>query len=321
MSAGVVIFITLNRLMEEIPEHCVDGRSLLQVIGVPGGNFGEFVMTMTALSKIYPGLLRRLQNEDAVFEIQEKYIRLTGAYYKHTDSEALAALEDRLDLDGWFDGWRSRISTSTEGWRGSSSLIEILIKEPPKDLQEALLWYLILPEYVGCGHIRCLIQNSEEYGIDPEFLRNAIRTFFRILWSGSDVGSEISYEVLQGHHNEGFVMSITNREADQEKITRDSLVALLPPRLFGDNLDSAFVWNPETVAAQRRLIEEVLPEAIGFSGVDVERLGVEVDETSQKWLGLTLQKLNRGSEPLPVYNVHITNLGDKVVDVQVDLST
>lgn len=261
-----ITLVKMSELLEGISESCVDGRCKHGVVGTPGGNAGEFLMTLTA----YEQVANKEIDSDQVEEILQKYLDVAGKFYFHSDEGNLAKL-------GLTDG-----ENITQ------------IEEPAR--QEELLQKLVDVNNIGCGHLNKMLSaglsedQKEDYKVRPELIQEFIKAYFRLLWKGN---KNLEFEVLPGgHHNhtEGAVVNVeVIREVDD--LTK---IPMIKP---AEDRSSFFVAHPQAVNFMR---EQTANNSASFlpNEVDIEKLKIKMQELGNKHLEQTLNRLAVG---LPKY--------------------
>jgi rhodanese-related sulfurtransferase len=260
---------------------CIDGRDERGVVGAPGGDGGEFLLTLAAIERATG---RRLDEETATRGLLSR-LDTFGDFYMHTDLHAFDALTGALQAD-------SRVQSAVAGCTCPEEWIEFL-RNPPPELRETLLEHLLDPAHIGCGHIRLMLQKSDEYGIRRELVLSFLCAFYRLWWGGSP---ELGLTVLPGDHEEGAVVNVRLAE----EVWDLSRVPLISPACGGQQM---FVNHPDVSSfLRRRTVQSFVREA-GPLTVEPSREGTlqrAVDELAARQLGATVGYLAQG---LPVFEV------------------
>lgn len=256
---GNLRWVKMAELLQDSPESCVDGRGHEGIVGMPGGNAGEFVLALAALEQACG---RRLPLEK-MDEMLDKYIKKIGKFYFHTDDHTLhdAGL------------------TAAQAEKGPAQSFE----------WGELLKKFSDPKGIGCGHLRLMIQNPEQYGVRSELVQSIIKSIYRSLWTSQD----IEFVVLEGGHNEGAVVNV---EIDDEEIMNDTEIPAISPTVKGVQM---FVNHPQAAEFMRKKISESIV-AITGADCDQEKFGKVIRELGNRQLSATVGHLAKG---LPVYTV------------------
>ncbi len=178
---------------------CIDGRHDEPIVGAPGGDAGELVLLLSAFED-YAG---RAFSQPVVLAILEAYMDAEGQFYLHTDRSALERLDSTL-RDGASQAW--------EDARARGTAIEDWVANPPFGSRPLLLQYLIDPDFVGCGHLKTLLQYPEEAGVRRGLVESVIQAFLQMLWRGD---SRAEYVVLEGGHAEESIVIVEDFGSDE----------------------------------------------------------------------------------------------------------
>ncbi|MCF6276541.1 MAG: hypothetical protein L3J07_01685 [Candidatus Magasanikbacteria bacterium] len=265
-------FVKMNSLLTDQFESCVDGRGEIGIVGTPGGNAGEFVLALTTAEKVSGNTIDIVQMR----EIMEKYCQIFGKFYMHTDTHAIENLMKSMSLDM------------------SLSDIISMIQNPVSNLRENLLNALMQADNVGCGHIKLMMKNPEEYGVRKELVQAVVRSFYELLWSGNDY---LEFVVLEGEHQEGAVVNILTVDTE---INSESMIPVVVPEVDGEQM---FVNHPQAANFMRTYEAQNISELVGFE-VSVDDYKVEVEKLGTRQLLTTVGHLAKG---LPIFNVVFTD--------------
>ena len=205
---------------------CVDGRDERGVIGTPGGDAGEFLLSMAALEHVQGASL----DEETVASELLAHLDSFGDMYMHTDVHAVEKLFEDLRQDAQLGDALRGVQTTDE--------MSAFLRNPGDENLEALLEHLVDPAYVGCGHIRLMLQHSEEYGIRRELVVSFLRAAWRLWWQGAP---ELMITTLPGGHAETAVLNVRI----EEELWDLSLIPLLSPARAGSQ---SFVNHPDVIA-------------------------------------------------------------------------
>ena len=260
---------------------CIDGRDERGVIGSPGGDCGEFLLSLAAIERA----TGRLLDDGAVAEGLLSYLDSFGSFIMHTDVQAFEALTIELAADPVVRAHSAHVS-GLEEWIA-------FLRSAPGELHERLLEQLLKPEHIGCGHIRLMLQHSDEYRIRPKIVVSFLRAFFRLWWEGAP---EVSLTVLPGDHLECAVVNVRLTEEPWEL----SRIPLISPACAGRQL---FVNHPDVSSFLRRQTVRLWARAGGPMGLDESersRLQKAIDELAGHQLGVTTGYLARG---LPIFEI------------------
>jgi hypothetical protein len=145
----------------------------------------------------------RAFSQPEVQAILEAYMDAEGQFYLHTDRSALEHLDSTL-RDGTSRAWNDA--------RARGTAIEDWLANPPSGSRPLLLRYLIDPDFVGCGHLKTLLQYPEEAGVRRGLVESVIQAFMQMLWRGD---SRTEYVVLEGGHAEEAIVVVEDFGGDE----------------------------------------------------------------------------------------------------------
>jgi len=260
---------------------CIDGRDGRGVVGTPGGDGGEFLLFLAAVEQVTDQQL----DDEAVTKGLLARLDTFGHFGMHTDVHAFEALAKALLADQRVHVAVSDL-ISPEEWAA-------FLRNPAPELREALLEHLVDPANIGCGHIRLMLQHSDEYGIRKNLVVSFLRAFYRLWWEGA---SELELTTLPGDHGEGAVVNICLGD----EVWPLSNVALISPECGREQM---FVNHPDISAYLRQSTVQHFSSDTGPLSVERERrdkLQTTVDELAAQQLGVTAGYLAKG---LPTFEV------------------
>ncbi|MHC4954638.1 MAG: rhodanese-like domain-containing protein [Planctomycetota bacterium] len=238
-----VRWIQLASMLAHGRVSCIDGRDERGVIGSPGGDGGEFLLCLAAIERV----TGRTLDDATVARGLLAHIDTFGDFYMHTDVHAFEALTDAMRAD-------PRLEPDVQDLTRPDDWYEFLRTAAPP-LRDPLLEHLLEPAHVGCGHIRLMLQHSEDYGTRRELVVAFLRAFFRLWWDGAP---ELTLTALPGDHDEGAVVNVRLAE-DVWGLSR---VPLVSPACGGQQM---FVNHPDVSSlplSVEQSQEAILQEAI-----------------------------------------------------------
>jgi rhodanese-related sulfurtransferase len=256
---------------------CVDGRDERGLIGTPGGDAGEFLLSVAAVE----AAAGHEFDEDEVFAALLARVDTFGDFLMHTDGGAFDALTAALRDD-------ARIGEAAGGTVTES--FEFL-RRPPPAIREAVLEHVAKPAHVGCGHLRMMLEHADDYGIRRELVEAFLRSFHRLWWAGAP---ELDLTILAGGHAEAAVVNV-RLDDDLWGLSR---VPLVSPTCAGIQM---FVNHPDVANYLRRGVVELYCRGLGPVEVHSgEALRSGIDELAARQLARTVGALARG---LPVFDL------------------
>jgi hypothetical protein len=249
----------------------VEGRTSAHVMGVPGGDIGDFFLSLQAAER----LNKQLFDQDKVLELLRSYVirssKLSCMYA--TDEASVGRIAGALGL-GSIDR-----------------------KAPPQSMFSGLLALVVQPTYTGSRFLRLLLERcAERYGVrgplhlQPQdelrcgLLRDTITAFFLARWnSEDDHNSEYAAERMR------LVVWDTPEAAERAWLNiqtppecTDLALAPLIPTMRPERNVAAFVHHPQFAQLQRTEMARLL--AFELPRVDRLSLQQEAQRLAQAWL-------------------------------------
>lgn len=276
-----VKWVRMAGLLLQGRHHCVDGRDDSGVVGTPGGDAGEFLTLLAGLEVE----LGRALTHDEVGGFFHHTLDAFGAFYMHTDLTAAEQLIATMRLDPELGPAIEHIHDPV-AWRK-------FFTSPPAALRAKVLEHLLVAKHQGCGHLKLMWNNPEEYGVRTELVRSFVQHFFESRWSGAE---ECEYVVLAGEHDEKGVLVV---KIDQE-IFPFTLIPLVSPMCHNSQM---FVSHPQVASYYRGQLAEFLcrlPDVIQIPTSAAVRIKERSDKLAEAQTGSTLSRLAKG---LPIFEV------------------
>ena len=291
-TAGNVRVIKLASLLSQGFASCVDGRDERNVVGTPGGNAGELLLSLAAFERV----MGREISDDELESLITDYFATFGGFYIHTDATAFDAFTAALAGD-------ERV-TSVIGAHDDHMAWVAALRHPPEEIRPILAEHLgTNPAFIGCGHIRLMLQNSEEYGVRKGLVPSMLKVVYRLWW---DDLPEIHLTTLPGGHQEGAVVNVVI-EGD---LWDYSFIPVISPVCSGSQM---FVNHPRFARRLRENAAEFLARRV--KSVDQlalrDKLAAEMMALGDQQLMATVGHLANG---LPIYKA--TLMQDKTWTVE-----
>jgi len=275
-----VRWVKLAAILLHGRQACVDGRDDTSVVGTPGGDAGEFMLGIAAVERV----LGRPLTRAVVTKLLRRRLDTFGQFYMHTDIGAGNRFIASLRADSRLT---QAIGTTYEAleWRK-------WLGDPPVEARPVLLEHFCDPAHMGCGHLRLMLQNPEQYEVRSALVLDFLKAFFSTRWAGAP---EMENVVLPGGHQEGAVVNV---RVDTE-LHAYSWVPLLSPAYAGTQM---FVNHPQVSAFLRRELAAFLAEQQDLWDEPLDGAGLlEVLEgIAGRQMGATLGHLAKG---LPIYDL------------------
>lgn len=271
---------------------CVDGREDRAIIGTPGGDSGELLLAAAAVERSTGSLL----DLSHIPALTRAFADTFGGLYMHTDNHALNRLTRSLNSDVRFQGAVAGLAT-VDDW-------ETFLREPPHHLREPLLEHLVVPDHVGCGHIKLALTRPADYGIRAEIIVAFLRAFYLAWWDGA---TDHSWVVLGGDHAEGAVVNVTL----EDELTPFTEIPMVAPSIGGVQM---FVNHPQVVSYLRTQTAQFLTQRVPHllpPTANYDRLAELIPSLGAEQGLATLKALAAG---LPVFDVHFDRAGTFTVN-------
>ena len=208
------------------PFCCIDSRTVKnKILGTPGGDVGEFLIG----AKIYFDMLKinstytiiSLMLEDFI----KKYASPNRKFTYHTSEFRLNRLFDNL---------------YKAGVKPRPSIVPL---ERPDDY---LTWYelFIDPQHQGCGHIRGMLENPSNYGInDISIVQNVLIAYLILFWK-SNLKDSIEFNIKVGLLHGKAISIIENESVNCKKHN-----PVIYPQSLGS---STFIYHEQAVKVFRK---------------------------------------------------------------------
>jgi hypothetical protein len=253
-----MIQVSVEDTIRNVPCTCVDGRTPGVRYSVAGGSFGLIAETLGELES------KGVQiNEALVNQVFLAFAEKIGPVYLHTDQAALDRIFCRMGLDK-----------------------ETRLKELTPEQQETFIELASKPDYIGCGHVKLLLEDHQGYQIRPCVVETSLRVFFQQYFAGH---AGFMLDVLLGRHEEETVVLAES----ENKVGGFTLVLATGP----GQQQSFYCHRPMKKELMTKLIE-----LLHDFDLDAE---VEIDELFQRSNQKAERTLSLLAPELPVENVSL----------------
>lgn len=269
---------------------CVDGRDDSGVMGTPGGDAGEFLLSLAALERV----TGRALDDTTLHTLLLRRLDAFGRFYLHTDLHASNLLIAAMRADRRFDAPLANVFQPLE-WRR-------FMASPPTAVRAAMLEHMVQPQHIGCGHLRLAMQHPERYGIRPRLIEAFFRSFLSLRWQGHE-DNEIA--VLPGGHAEGAVVNVVV----EHEVDAFSKIPLVSPMAEGSQM---FINHPQVSRFLRGQVARFLSrqgDRVTLGAGGEAELNAVLEELGAVQLAHTLSSL-AGS--LPIYEVRFDDTSARV---------
>lgn len=177
---------------------CIDGRHTNCVVGAPGGNIGEFILILSAAEHLTNIEFTSNQLE----QLLVNYASTFGQFYMHTDTHAVREVLQTISNDSELAHWANDYQGDADSFFTDISTLD-------KAKADLLIPYLLMPQHIGCGHIKLLATHPDQYQVRPQLVTQIIKSFFRLMWLGN---KRMHWEMLDGDHHEKQVVVIDHEQ-------------------------------------------------------------------------------------------------------------
>jgi hypothetical protein len=132
------------------------------------------------------------------------------------------------------------------------------LNNPRASARERLMEALLEPDNIGDMHLRLMLKNHNMYNIDPELIKDFLKSFYVTLWTGKpEHKKKLRLVNLVGSHDEkGFVEIRSNAVCTQE-----DLAPLISPMQKGTSL---FINHIDAVQVRRAQLSYFLATVINM---------------------------------------------------------
>ena len=185
---------------------CIDGRHTQCVVGAPGGNIGEFILMLSAAERLTNIEFTRDQLE----QLLVNYASTFGQFYMHTDTHAVQEMLQTISNDSVLTHWANDYKDDVDSFFAAIPTLD-------KTKADLLMPYLLMPQHIGCGHIKLLATHPDQYQVSPQLVSQVIKSFFRLMWLGN---KRMHWEMLDGEHHEKQVVVIDT----EQELQNDSVI-------------------------------------------------------------------------------------------------
>ncbi|MDH5546259.1 MAG: hypothetical protein OEZ43_11760 [Gammaproteobacteria bacterium] len=263
---------------------CIDGRHSHCVVGAPGGNIGEMILMLSATEKLGKFNFSSHQLE----QLLANYASSFGRFYMHTDTHAVKRLLSRIEKDPELQDWARSFNGNTRKFFDALILID-------KEMSDKLLPFLLMPEHIGCGHLKLLIQQPQKYQVRKSLVLQTLTSFFQLMWLGN---RRMHWEMLEGDHEEKQVIVI-----DSELELEDN--SAIPFACNHDN-EQRFVAHSAARRFFHRRDAGFINKFVSYMGetaINADLLIGEIARLAELQMGNTLNAL---AKDLPVVRVVVS---------------
>ena len=261
--------------MTEINFSCIDGRYPNGIVATVGGDAAEFILMLVVAYKkgvylddyVIQGLFRKYINQ----------MEPLRKFYMHTDDHSYSHLLKSLNLTSTFD-----------------------IHNTPDELMSLMLQSVVMPDNIGCGHLKQIMLKPDEYLTPNWITKGFLRAFFQYMWLEDREriveNRKLLYVILTGSHAEQGILEIDNDGCP-------GMAASVPS---ASNNGMFFILHSAATSFLRTSMSSFLMDQFpanfhDFSN-DLVAFKGKMDEYGSTQLSLTASKLAAG---LSIYRVKV----------------
>lgn len=251
---------------------CVDGRRKDNHLSTLGADAGEFILAMHIYSTYFSAKTKLTYK--LINKMFMRYVKAMDApfFTMCTDDSAIRHLSQQLSIEG------------------------LDITKPRKTTQERVLEALLEPDNIGDMHLRLMVKNHNMYNVDPQLIKNFMKSFYKNLWSGK-LKNKLNLVMLVGPHDEkGFIEVRSNAIC-----TQDDVAPLLAP-LHGEM--SMFINHIDAVQVRRAQLAYFFASNINLHSdpISTEKLFNMINREGLSHLEVTGTYIGK---ELPFYTIHL----------------
>lgn len=275
---------------------CIDGRDTHAGFKAPAGDSGIFCEGLTRyyLSSKTPVL----KSYKEVFAVTANFIRQLPkvspdrGFYMHTAEKQMSNFLALMNI--------------------SANPLDYDIWTLPSDLQAEALEALVKPDYIGCGHMRNLISNPEQFGVNKTIIEWFIQSFFQFMWLQEPGGILIvpklteEYVKLAGVANEGatIIVTIDRSKLGQNSSCKNKSVLIKPLVTRNGQTTSVYVNHDfDTQSSFRNMVGGYFAPMTNATNMSTEDFVTDMKDLATTQLQGDVNSLAFG---LPIYNVTLT---------------
>jgi hypothetical protein len=208
---------------------CIDGRATEPLFATPGGDSGEFIAALSVYDReLFRQEGRHLTEQD-VRQLLDDWlpsVSPTRRWFLHTDEDTMDRLKEVLG--------DPEFNIEAPVWSDTVT-------------QDRLLELLVMPEFVGCSHLRLLLLQSTQYQVPVNITRGYLKAYYEFMWNqqhGPIFNHIIDFTELEGEHHEQAIVTLHRQIPSGNSSCRDLAPEVVPQ----DNVDSIFIFHEDTVS-------------------------------------------------------------------------
>jgi len=209
----------------------------------------------------------------------------------------------------------------------SNDSIEVsTIYNPPDSLKSALLNQIILPENLGCGHLKLTVSKPDLYQTQKTLSQNTLQAVFQYMWESNKLFDEsdpntvyrrIEYDILEGNHTEHAVVQVFSTVSHGDCSVSSNRLPMIYPRVdigisnTNRGIGSIFTQCPPAILSRRlELANFFLQQPFKYKNTpNVTEFTSIQQSLGDLQLSNTLAAL---ASTLPIFNITFKNSRDSI---------
>jgi hypothetical protein len=168
---------------------------------------------------------------------------------------------------------------------------------PDVAIQPALLDALTAPENQGCSHLKYMMMNPAEYGVNPNVAKLLMRAYFETLWKDSVRAKHLEFTIFQGQQTGESAVLV---EVQGSCKGQSPLAVPRESSYFGSSL---FVAHTTGLGEFRR---NVLAEWFANAVPAIEDMDAFAAKLNQRALAQLTATVKHINPNMPVYKLTVT---------------
>lgn len=204
---------------------CVDGRYANGNAYAEGGDIGELLLAMTVYEQMTTKSLT-----------QEETSKMFADFVAHTSKSKIHMCTTQAAIDQLTEAVAAPV---------------LDVFNPSEEYKSSLMHRIASPEFVGCDHIKMMLQQPEKYATRAALIEQLIRAFFTILWNEyNPLRAKLELFVLKGEHVERAIVKVRTKEWCIGQQGLAPMIAARTPEA------SAFIMNPDVLIYSRSKLSD-----------------------------------------------------------------
>ncbi len=144
---------------------CVDSRKQGAILGTPGGDFGEFLISLSVMEELNKRPMEDVEVERLLTQWVEWDKKGNYSFYHNTDEESVRRLANGLHVNGL-----ANVVTNLD------------LRNPPAHLKEEILRTVNKTENQGSYFLKAVLNKPTKFLVRPGLTSALLRAFYTLLW-------------------------------------------------------------------------------------------------------------------------------------------